>query len=284
MPNCDCQLFWQVELTILQFRLFCVISNEIILSFCRFRIKFWKQKALYMNTLKHDWLTEGLIDFEYKKYILLAYLKDIKQRFNQTELYPFMADLVFHYRNLIKVKESKELMYDSFPKSLSKADFTKLQLTYDQIVNDDEVMKQIEEILLFALPRVKETLEEGKELFEFVEENIDMEPVGLTPIYSDEGYLLINQDSSFEVAIYRYQMTLFEHSEEKYRSLNTQYLGSEIKKINKTYENIKIDLIRSYTDLPNPATYAAISKLKFPLESTVLPVAKRMLVRNISAT
>jgi len=235
-----------------------------------------------MNTLKHDWLTEGLIDYEYKKYILLAYLKDVKKRFKESELYPFMADLVFHYRNLLKVKESKELMYENFPKTLSKADFTKLQLTYDKIVNDDEVMKQIEDILLFALPKVKETLEEGKELFEFVEENIEMAPVGLTPIYSDEGYLLINQDSSFEVAIYRYQMTLFEHSEEKYRSLNTHFIGNEIKKVNKTYENIKIELTRSFTDLPNPATYAAVTKLKFPLESTVLPVAKRMLVRRIS--
>lgn len=235
-----------------------------------------------MDTLKHDWLTEGLIDYEYKKYILLAYLKDVKKRFNQSELYPFMADLVFHYRNLTKVKASKELMYDSFPKTLSKADFTKLQLTYNKIVNDDEVMKQIEEILLFALPRVKAMLEEGKELFEFVEENIEMSPVGLTPIYSDEGYLLINQDNTADIAIYRYQMTLFEHAEEKYRSLNTHYLGNEIKKINKTYENIKIELTRSYTDLPNPATYAAVSKLKFPLESTVLPVAKRMLVKRIS--
>lgn len=237
-----------------------------------------------MDTLKHDWLTEGLIDYEYKKYILLAYLKDVRSRFNQSELYPFMADLVFHYRNLIKVKESKKLMYDSFPKSLSKADFTKLQLTYNKIVNDDEVMMQIEEILHFALPRVKETLEEGKELFEFVEENIEMSQVGLTPIYSDEGYLLINQNNSFEVAIYRYQMTFFEHAEEKYRSLNTHFIGNEIKKINKTYENIKIDLVKNYTDLPNPATYSAISKLKFPLESTVLPVAKRMLVRKISGT
>ena len=60
-----------------------------------------------MDSLKHDWLTEGLIDYEYKKYVLLAYLKDVSRRFNQSELYPFMSDLVFHYRNLIKVRESK---------------------------------------------------------------------------------------------------------------------------------------------------------------------------------
>ncbi|MEM0941291.1 MAG: hypothetical protein AAF600_13380 [Bacteroidota bacterium] len=236
-----------------------------------------------METLKHDWLTEGLIDYEYKKYILLAYLKDVKKRFNQSELYPFMADLVFHYRNLLKVKESKKILFENFPQSLSKADFEKLQLTYKKIIDDDDVMNQIEEILFFALPKIKETMEEGKELYEFVEENISMEPVGVSPIYEDEGYLLINLDTSNKVSVYRYQMTFFEHAEEKFRSMATQFLMCEIKKINRTYENLKMELTKQFTELPNPATYVAETKLKFPLEQTVLPVAKRMLVRRLSS-
>lgn len=235
-----------------------------------------------MDSLKHDWLTDGLIDYEYKKYILLAYLKDVGKRFNQSELYPFMTDLIFHYRNLIKVRESKKLMYDNFPESLTKADFNKLRLTYEKIVNDDEVMQQIEEIISFAIPKMKNMLEEGKELYEFVEENIKLEPVGVSPIYSDEGYLFINQDSSNDIAIYRYQMTFFEHAEEKYRSMTTEFLMNEMRNISKTYENIKVELTRQFTELPNPATYLAVSKLKFPLKETVLPVAKRMLVREIS--
>ncbi|SNT31697.1 hypothetical protein SAMN05421640_3389 [Ekhidna lutea] len=237
-----------------------------------------------MDSLKHDWLTEGLIDYEYKKYILLAYLKDVGKRFNQSELYPFMTDLIFHYRNLIKVRESKKLMYDSFPETLTKADFNKLRLTYDKIVNDDEVMQQIEEIISFAIPKMKGMLEEGKELYEFVEENINLEPVGLSPIYSDEGYLFINHDASSDVSIYRYQMTLFEHAEEKYRSMATEFLMNEMKGLSKTYENIKVELTRQFTELPNPATYLATTKLKFPLIETVLPVAKRMLVREISVS
>ena len=235
-----------------------------------------------MEKLKHDWLTEGLIDYEYKKYILLAYLKDIKKRFNQSELYPFMSDLVFHYRNLLKVKQSKEILYDSFPQSLSEADFNKLQLTYSKMIEDDEVMKQIEEILMFALPKIKSTLEEGRELYEFVEENINMEPVGVSPIYSDEGYLFINQDASSNVFIYRYQMTFFEHAEEKFRSISTEFVMNEMKAVSKTYESMKISLIKRIKELPNPATYLAVSKLKFPLEETVLPVAKRMLVKHLS--
>jgi hypothetical protein len=42
-----------------------------------------------MEKLKENWLTEGLIDFEYKKYVLLAYLKSVKESFSRVELYPF---------------------------------------------------------------------------------------------------------------------------------------------------------------------------------------------------
>lgn len=235
-----------------------------------------------MDTLKHDWLTEGLMDYEYKKYVLLAYLKDIKSRFNRSELYPFMSDLVFHYRNLVNVKANKELLFENFPRTLSRKDFQKLKLTYDQLIHDSEMMEVIHEILEFALPQMERTLEEGKELFEFVEENIELNPVGLTPIYSDEGYLFVNQDSDNTVALFRYNLMLFEKAEEKYRSLNTRFLGEEIKSISSTYENIKLKLTKTYTDLPNPATYLAVSKIKLPIKETVLPVAKRMLVRQIS--
>lgn len=235
-----------------------------------------------MEQLKHDWLTEGLIDYEYKKYILLAYLKDIKRRFDQTQLYPFMSDLVFHYRNILKVKESKELMYENFPQTLSKADFKKLRLTYDKVVKDDEVMKELEDIIAFALPKIQATLDEGKEIFDFVEEHIELSSVGLSPIYEQEGYLFINQDNARDVSIYRYQLTLFQHAEENYRSIATEYLMDDFQDISRTYENIKVDLARQFTLLPNPATYLAVSKLKFPMQETLLPIAKRMLVRSIS--
>ncbi|MEP5612346.1 MAG: hypothetical protein ABJP45_08850 [Cyclobacteriaceae bacterium] len=235
-----------------------------------------------MENLKHDWLTEGLIDFEYKKYILLAYLKDIRRRFDMNELYPFMSDLVFHYRNILKVKESKKLMYENFPESLSKADFKKLQLVYKKVVKDGEVMQALDDIITYALPKIQSTLDDGKEIYEFVEENIEIIPVGVSAIYEKEGYLFINQDNASDVSVYRYEITLFEHADEKYRSMTTEFLMNDIKNISRTFEKIKIDLTRKFTELPNPATYLALSRLKFPLNETLLPVAKRMLVRAIS--
>ena len=63
-----------------------------------------------MDQLKENWLTEGLVDFEYKKYLLLAYLKKVKESFTRMELYPFLSDLVFHHRNLMAIKENKAMI------------------------------------------------------------------------------------------------------------------------------------------------------------------------------
>lgn len=50
-----------------------------------------------------------------------------------------------------------------------------------------------------------------------------------------------------------------------------------------TYENIKTELLRVKKDIPNPAVYCIETGLNFPVDETLLPVAKRSLVRYISA-
>ncbi len=235
-----------------------------------------------MNELKHDWLTDGIIDYEFKKYILLAYLKTIKEKFDRSELYPFLSDLVFHYKNLVKVKANKELIYESFPKSITKADFKKLRFMYKKLVYEGEVMSEIEDIISFAIPQMEQRIQEGKELYDFVEDNLEISPIGLIPMYTREGYLLINQEKNTDINIFRYQITMFERADENYRGISTEYIGQEVRSISNTYERIKLDLVRKFTELPNPATYLIVSKLKFPVPQTLLPIAKRLLVRHLS--
>lgn len=237
-----------------------------------------------MAELKKNWLTDGLIDFEYKKYILLAYLKKVHQNFENQKLYPFLSDLVFHYKNLMSLKENKKLIYENFPQIITKADFEKLKVSYKKIVEDDDIMKQIEDILEFSIPQFKNLLEEGKDIYEYVEKNMEIAPVGLTPLYSNEGYLFISEYKAPDVKIFRYQITVFESAEEKFRGVHTDYITTEPMGIGSTYEQLKVNLSKRYQQLPNPATYMIESKSYFPFHETLLPVAKRLLVRYISST
>ncbi len=235
-----------------------------------------------MEKLSKDWLTQGLIDFEYKKYVLMAYLQTVKNSFGKVELYPFLADLVFHYRNLQALKENKALIRESFPKELSLEEFKKLEITYREMIEDDAVMGELESIINFSLPQIKDSLQEGSIIYEYVESQCEISPIGVTPLYAKEGYLFVTQPPEKETNIYRYQMSIFEGSQEQLRSLNTEFIERVEKNPLNTYERLKLDLIRKFKDLPNPAAYLILARMKFPFTETLMPVAKRLFVKHIS--
>lgn len=235
-----------------------------------------------MDGLKENWLTEGLVDFEYKKYQLLAYLQKVKSSFGRVELYPFLSDLVFHYRNLKSISENKGLIRDNFPKEISLESLNNLELSYKQIVDDDAVMKEIEDIIQFSIPKVKDSLDEGSFIYEYVESQCEIAPVGLASLYANEGYMFISQPPQKEAEVYRYQITFFQQSSEMMRGIHTQYINTEERSFSNTYEQIKLKLVKQFSDLPNPSTYLITSKLKFPFSQTLMPVAKRLLVKHIA--
>lgn len=235
-----------------------------------------------MEQLKDNWLTDGLIDFEYKKYVLLAYLKRVKESFGRVELYPHLSDLVFHYRNLISLKENKGLILSSFPRELSLENLRTLELNYRKIIEDEAVMQEIETIMQFALPQFRESVEEGSSIYEFVESQCELTSVGVVPLYMQEGYMFITQPPEKETNIYRYQMTVYHQSQEPLRGLETKWVEKTRYSLSNTYENIKRNLIKQYQDLPNPAAFLVVSQMQFPYQSTLVPVAKRLLVKHLS--
>jgi hypothetical protein len=235
-----------------------------------------------MKKLEEDWLTKGLIDFEYKKYILLDYLQHIKEQFKERRLYPFLSDLVFHYNHLLTIEEQKKVIKEAFPKRITKADFKKLEFTYQKLVEEEEIMEELKAIIEFALSKIKEPLKEGKEIYEYVESGIEFSPVGLEPLRLEEGYLFISEENLPQFKVYRYMMTVFQNAMESFRGIHTHFIGDYIRSIHRTFENVKGELVRTFTELPNPATYLVHSKVIVPHQETLLPIAKRMLVRHVS--
>jgi hypothetical protein len=65
--------------------------------------------------------------------------------------------------------------------------------------------------------------------------------------------------------------------------MRTDFVDKWCRSFSTTYEQIKGDLIKKKTDLPNPAVYVMETSLSFPMEETLLPIAKRCLVKYIAA-
>ena len=236
-----------------------------------------------MKTLSETWFAEGYIDFELKKYTLLAYLKEINDGFRENKLYPQLADIIFHYNNMVAFRDNKKLLQDHFPKRLTGIQLEKLTLLYEQVIEDDELMKELEDIIHYATGKMKNTISNGAEIYDFVEEKIVIMPVGIVPLDNTEGYFFLNNGNGKNTLVYQYRLTIFEKHDEKYRGIKTDFIDSWYRSITSTYEHIKLDLIRKKSDLPNPAVYAIETSVRFPVEETLLPVAKRYLVKFISA-
>ncbi len=236
-----------------------------------------------MKQLSETWFAEGYIDFELKKYVLLAYLQEVNKYFGQNKLYPQLADVVFHYSNLVAFRENKKFLQEHFPKKMTGVQMEKLQLLYEQMIEDDELMAELEEIIVYAADNLKATLQTGADIYEFVEEKINITPVGITPLDLKEGYFFLISGDTKTVRTYQYRLSIFEKHDEKYRSIKTVFIDKWQRSIASTCEHVKAELIRNNGQLPNPAVYSIEAGLTFPVDETLLPIAKRSLVKFITA-
>jgi hypothetical protein len=231
--------------------------------------------------LSTNWVTEGLMDFEFKKYILLDYLQGIGQDFNEQRIYPGLTELIDHYHYLSQLKHNSTLLTEQFPKELTKIDFENFRLEFESKLSDDAFMQEMKQIIDYALPLIGRSVEEGKELYQFVEEHLQISPIGIIPVHTETGYLFISEQYSKQFRVYQYGITLFEKASEKYRGIRTSLINTYKRSLCNTFENVKIELAREIKSLPIPAAFLIETEMNVPLNESLLPVAKRSFVRYL---
>ena len=156
-------------------------------------------------------------------------------------------------------------------------------MLYEQIIEDNELMSELEEIIQYSAGAMKTTISNGTEIYEFVEGRLTIAPIGLVPLDVQEGYFFLSAGGNKSTWVYQYRLSFFEKKEERYRSIKTVYVDRLQRSFSNTYENIKYSLIKKHQHLPNPAVYSIETGLSFPVEETLLPIAKRSLVKFITA-
>ncbi|WP_428660044.1 hypothetical protein [Runella sp.] len=232
-----------------------------------------------MATLRTDWLTEGWIDFEYKKYMLMAYLQEVNGNFDQAKLFPDLLNVQTHYELATQLKNSKNEIVASFPKKVTGVDFKKKRFVYEKF-QESEKLTEIDSILDYSLPLFQQTLTQGQTQYADIEAQLTFAPVGIVPLHLKEGYLFLYRTRRSETDIYHYQVRLFEHHDQ--RGVQTTYLETVRKGISTTFENLKLTLIKKRRELPNPATYLVESPADYPVQETLLPIAKRLIVKHVA--
>ncbi len=229
-------------------------------------------------TLEH--FTNAAYDYEHSQYRILAGLQKTREAFAQNHIYPHLGELVKLYESLqIILKRSADLD-GALPKQLKGVDLAGKRVVYEWPALDRDEVADVRDVIEWALPHIQTAIEEGRTIFEFVDENLHVEEVGVVPSYVQEGYLLVPDHEAGALHVLQYSLSIFTGAEEKYRSLKTSHLKQlPYGSVHPSPRSIKLDLVAEHRALPNPATYFVDTELAFPFEPTIFPIAKRKLMR-----
>lgn len=243
-----------------------------------------------MFQLSENWLTEGIMDAEYKQYLLLAYLRDVHNVFKNRILYPPFAELIEHHRHLKKIKHNLTQIKEA-RKEVKGIDWQNMKLIYgtkedENIKEYDEVKNIIEEVIDFSIPKIENEIEYAKNIFDEIERKLKYSTVGIIPIRKDKGYFLIQNYPTSDFYAYRYELSdLYIQTESgnvPFKRLETQYVSTYTLSLNKSLTSIKQEIIKQSPDLPNPAVYSFFPNDTASMEYTILPIVKRVVMKLIA--
>jgi len=258
----SCKIFLSLACEFLTDFIYISMSNDV---------KIFKD----MEKLADDWITKGTLDFEYKKYVLLAYLQNVSKSFEQHKLYPSFAELIMHYKNAANLKQGKQQLMKSFPKKLTYLDFKNFKMYFESKIQDDEKLEELEEIINFAMNQLQNKITVGKDIFDDVEKQLIIEPVGVKALEENEGLLLIDPQYDPFYHIYQYRISIFEAAEETVRGLQTVFIDRIKKSIGTTLEQIKIQVLKNIQLVSNYSAFRVVALQPYPYEETLLPIVKR---------
>ena len=235
-----------------------------------------------MSVLNLEMFIGAHHDYESSQFHILSGLQKIRTNFSQNKIYPPLAELIDLYTTLKKIASNSGGISQELPRRIKGIDLEAKKIIYEPIEPDRAHLRAIEELIHWALPHIQSAIEEGKTIYNFVDSNIKVEEVGILPSYVEEGYLLVPDLRGNLLHVIRYEVSIFTGADQHYRNLKTTSIKTiPLSSLDFSPGRVKLDLMASHRDLPNPATYFFATELDFPFQETMLPIAKRKLLRQI---
>jgi hypothetical protein len=235
-----------------------------------------------MDTLHPNWITEKNTDFEYKKYVLLGFLKRVSNEFEAQRLFPGLTFLETEHDKLVNLRFAINSLKQQFTKRIINIDLQQLKINYESTDGEHKTVEEVEQIVDFSIPLLERMIEKGRNELLRLEQAMNISPVGITPLMKQEGYLLLFTKKEKQIDVFSYKVSLFDHVQTSYPALKTTFVKSFENSLTQTFERIKLSLINSNIGMPNPATFLVSTALSLPVNFTFLPVAKLKLSKFIN--
>lgn len=228
-----------------------------------------------MIKLDENWMTIGVLDLERKQYELLAYLQKVERKFDKLELYPYYTDLIKHYRNLTTIRDNKQIFKNGFPKELVDISLEGFTLKYEDLVIDSGWLKEIDYLVEFAIQEFKDKIIIGKFIYDEVERCTDLIEIGPVHFNNDKGYFILTNE---DIDVYEFEIVRMLDGLET-KGLKTRLVRSYPSEFLLSYESIRLDLVDG-SQIENPSTFIIDCPIKYPVEETLLPISKKILLKK----
>ena len=237
-----------------------------------------------MTALNLEAFCAAARDAEATRYRIMHEFKRIDEQFARSRLYPHLALLINLYSNLNAIVSSESAVRDMMSKTVKGVDLETRRLLYEYDEPENSHIANVTGLIHWAMPILKQKIDEGRTIYEFVERNLTLSVVGLLPRYQAEGYVFVPDAREQRCHLLRYELSLYTSSDERYRQLKTVFVRTvQTTAVQRSPGTLKMELVRQFPDLPNPATYSFATELDFPFVETIYPVAKRKLLHNLAA-
>ncbi|GAB5537473.1 MAG: hypothetical protein Rubg2KO_37220 [Rubricoccaceae bacterium] len=224
-----------------------------------------------MPSLSLD-LFAAAADEEAARYRVLSGLQDVHRAFGRTCVYPYLADLVALRRDLAVVLDGLDRLDAAQPGTAVGIDWDSAEVEFAS----DRPTLLAGDLARWALPLIDEAIGEGRTLYEFANEVVALNAVGLVPSYHAEGFLLLPPEADI-VRVLRYAVSALTGPDGAYHSLRTSPLDLALDPL-ATPQAWKDAIREACPELPSPAAFRLASEVELPVEETLLPVAKRKLL------
>lgn len=201
-------------------------------------------------------------DPERSRYLLLNKFKFCQKELNETRLYPTYQMLINLYSQLTDIMTNHNRIFN---KEYTDA-ITEQESEEKHMLINNEIEKSFE-LMHWSFAHLNRLLENGKAIYDFVDESITIESIGIYSRYNTDGYFILPDNRERVLRILKYSRNL-------YKILKTKEVANRrMTLITIPNTVLKNEMISD--DIINQIIYMLDTELNFSYSHTILPVAKR---------
>ncbi len=233
------------------------------------------KKRCKMEKLSLSYIFDVTEDRELAEYKVLGILRNYRDLFRQNKIYPYLSELIDIAYTFEDFMDTNPLYFERAAKDMVIVDIeSEISGTEVLLVTETE-LEQIRDFMKWAIPCIENVINEGKAIYDFVEDNMELSRTEKYSNFSDNGYLIIPDNLSGKINIYKYRVPGEESGKTIIRKVETELLSS-YEFADNPYKQIL------FKDSFDRNSIFINTDLSLPFQETILPVVQRLIAAKLN--